>query len=157
MKLQIETEQIALRKLFGKELFIPEEIIHYDFNLRGGFKKKILFITQGEGVPVFIPEIELMFQRMINNLKSNENEIGILDLKFTQVYFSNLKRTLQPKIIISFGINTADFGLHMEITKNKIITTADFLLLPTDSFAELFNSDVKKKELFPQLKQLFSP
>ena len=152
----LASENSSLKNLYGTELFIPVEKLKPEFNLRGGFEKKILFITSGEGVPLFIPEIETMFQRMLTNLKSSENEIGLIDLKIFNFSFSQMKKELQPQAIVAFGIKPAEFGLHIESAKYVVTTLSDFTFSESDSFAELYKSDAKKKEVFPALKKLFS-
>ncbi len=151
-----ETENTLFNSFYKDEIIIAEENSYKPPHLRGGFERKILFLTNGEGIPFFIPEIETMFQRMISNLQSNENEIGILDLKSTVFSFSLLKKMFQPKTFIFCGVKTAEVGLQIEAEKNHIIQMNDCKILLTDSFAELYKSDSKKKEIFPCLKKIFS-
>lgn len=151
-----EAENSLLNSFYKDEIIIAAEISAAQPELRGGFERKILFLTNGEGVPSFIPEIETMFQRMITNLQSNENEIGIIDLKNVPVSFSQLKKFFQPQTIIFCGVKTADIGLQIETEKNQVIQMNDCKILLADSFAELHKSDWKKKEIFPSLKKIFS-
>ncbi len=151
-----ENETGLLNAFYKNEIFIPEENILGELILRGGFEQKILFLTNGEGVPTFKADIESMFQRMIANLKSNENEIGIIDLKKNPVSFSLLKKLLKPESIIFCGIKPVTIGLQIETEKNKVITMNDCKILITDSFSELHHSEIKRKEIFPSLKKIFS-
>ncbi|MEI7803035.1 MAG: hypothetical protein WCI97_10345 [Bacteroidota bacterium] len=151
-----ETENSLLNSFYKDEIIIAAENSAAQPDLRGGFERKILFLTNGEGVPSFNPEIETMFQRMITNLHSNENEIGIIDLKNSPTSFSQLKKFFQPQTIIFCGVKTADIGLQIESEKNQGIQMNDCKILVSDSFAELYKSDAKKKEIFPALKKIFS-
>lgn len=151
-----ETENTLFNSFYKDEIIIAEENSYNPPDLRGRFERKIFFLTNGEGVPFFIPEIETMFQRMIGNLQSNENEIGILDLKSNAVSFSQLKKMFQPQTIILCGVKTAEVGLQIEAEKNHVIQMNDCKILLADSFAELYKSDSKKKEIFPSLKKIFS-
>ena len=152
----VDSENSMLKNLYGTELFILKEKHKSEFNLRGGFEKKILFITNGEGVPFFSPEVETMFQRMLTNLKSNENEIGLIDLKNFEFSFLQVKQELQPKAMVAFGIAPTELGLHIEATKYAIIAFNDFAFIESDSISELYKSDAKKKVVFPVLKKIFS-
>lgn len=150
-----EAENRLLNSFYKNEIIIAADNSDAPPELRGGFKRKILFLTNGEGVPSFIPEIEIMFQRMITNLQSNENEIGIIDMKNTSAVFSQLKKYFQPKVVIFCGVESADLGLQVEAEKNQIIKMNDCKILFADSFTELYKSDIKKKEIFPPLKNIF--
>ena len=151
-----ENETGLLNTFYKDEIFIPEENVSGELNLRGGFERKILFVTNGEGVPTFNEDVESMFQRMITNLKSNENEIGIIDLKKNPISFSQLKKFLKPESIILCGIKSAAIGLQIETEKNKVVAMNDCKILITDSFSELHQSEIKRKEIFPALKKIFS-
>jgi len=151
-----EAENSLLNSFYKDEIIIAEENSTAQPDLRGGLERKILFLTNGEGVPSFDTEIETMFQRMITNLQSNENEIGIIDLKNSPTSFSQLKKFFQPQTIIFCGVKTADIGLQIEAEKNHLIQMNDCKILLADSFAELHKSDAKKKEIFPSLKKIFS-
>ena len=63
----VDSENSMLKNLYGTELFILKEKHKSEFNLRGGFEKKILFITNGEGVPFFIPEVETKYAVVFGN------------------------------------------------------------------------------------------
>ncbi len=152
----VESESPILKNLYGSEIIIKAEEKKAPFNLRGGFERKILFLTKGEGFPLFIPEIETMFQRMLTNLKTNENEIGLIDIINFNGDFSLLKKEFQPTVLVSFGINAAELGLNIDSTPNLLITMGDFIFMESNSFSDLYQSDLKKVSVFPALKKLFS-
>jgi hypothetical protein len=130
---------------------------HYKF--LGGNQKRITFIVRSPQA-VFVAEKHLSFIiKMLEACKMNIGDIALLNQFSEAVNIQALKQQLQPRMLILFGVESADIQLPFNFPQFKlqVFDGCTYLCVPSlnEFDSELPESKLLKSKLWVCLQKLF--
>lgn len=127
----------ALIAFMGNEVFIPNDIIHYDtIPFQGGYKFKYLNLFDYEGenaVPQYFKETFDAFIDLVKkpNKVMDMDGLAVVNLNhFPGISFPNIIDKMQPVFVTLWGVDPLKLGLELAELDGIMIGNLRILRLP---------------------------
>jgi len=158
----IQLSDIAFQILFEKNLVGNTGIkagteVSKEINISslGENQKNILFLVN-EPEHKFLPDNEMeMLSNLVIACKLSMADIALVNYHYNHYQYSQFDDHFQPKIILLFGISTAEMDLPFAIPFFQIQQFQQQFFLTVPPLAEFLENKNLKKDLWLSLQKLF--
>ncbi len=121
----------------------------------GGYKKRILFITNNKETLASSPEEITLFNSICKACNLTMNDIALVKFQPAVTDYSILRNYFKFKFLLAFGVKPSDIGLTEDFENFQVSRKNDEVLLFAPQLDEFFNNKTYKTALWKGIQQLF--
>ncbi|MGN6533069.1 MAG: hypothetical protein ACTHK0_15110 [Ginsengibacter sp.] len=158
----IQLSDLTCQMLFEKNLIAKagntqQQAASKEVNISslGENQQNILFLVN-ESDHKFLPDDEMeMLSNLVIACKLSMTDIALVNYRYNQYQYNEFNDYFKPKIILLFGISTAEIDLPFTIPFFQIQQFQQQLFLTAPPLADFLENKNLKKDLWISLQKLF--